>query len=138
MDHSELSPANVEPENRYGRGMLVVDNTLSVLIPFLEDQQFSVLSLAPGMDDQIANPSISHELGGLLGERIFVTNRAEEFRHAAAVHGFSIIDTAGYNRDPESVAEEISEDWTQLQVRGNVPYILRLRRDGVPMLERVE
>ena len=67
-----------------------------------------------------------------------MTNRAEVFRHAAAVHEFSIIDTAEYTQDPSSVAEEIAEHWRQLQVRGRVPYILRLRRYREPMLERVE
>jgi len=36
------------------------------------------------------------------------------------------------------VAEEIAEHWRQLQVRGHVPYILRLRRYREPMLDRVE
>lgn len=134
----EPSSPNLEAENHYDRGMLVVDETLLALIRFLEDQQFRAVSLALGMDDQIANPSISHELGGLLGKRIFVTNRAEQVRHAAAVHEFSIIDTAGYTQDPSSVPAEIAEHWTKLQVRGHVPYILRLRRYDEPIVERVE
>jgi hypothetical protein len=37
-------------------------------------------------------------------------NRAEVFRHAAAVHEFSIIETADYTQDPSSVAEESHPD----------------------------
>ena len=38
----EPSSPNLEAENHYDRGMLVVDETLLALIPFLEDQQFRV------------------------------------------------------------------------------------------------
>jgi hypothetical protein len=120
--------------------MLVVDETLLGLIPFLKDRRFWVRPLNPGMDNEILSraTAVRSGIGYLLGGRILVTNRAEVFRHAAAVHEFSIIDTAGYTQDPSSVAEEIAEHWRQLQVRGRVPYILRLKRYGEPMLERVE
>jgi hypothetical protein len=136
----EPSSPNLERENHNDRGMLVVDETLLALIPFLEDQRFRVRPLKPGMDNEVVSraTAVTSGIGYLLGGRILVTNRAEVFRHAAAVHGFSIIDTAGYTPDPSSVAQEIAERWTQLQVRGGVPYILRLRRYGEPMLERVE
>jgi hypothetical protein len=133
------SSPNLEPEKHYGRGMLVVDETLLGLIPFLEDQQFWVRPLKPGMDNEVLSraTAVSSGIGYLLRGRILVTNRAEVFRHAAAVHDFSIIETADYTQDPSSVAEEIAEYWTQLETRGQ-PYILRLRRYGEPMLERVE
>jgi hypothetical protein len=136
----EPSPAKLKPERRHDRGQLVVDETLLGLIPFLEDQQFWVRPLKPGMDNEVLSraTAVRSGIGYFLGGRTLVTNRAEVFRHAAAVHGFSIIDTAGYTPDPSFVAEEIAEHWTQLQVLGGVPYILRLRRYGEPMLERVE
>jgi hypothetical protein len=131
---------NLEPENHRDRGMLVVDETLLGLIPFLEDRRFWVRPLNPGMDNEILSraTAVGSGIGYLLGGRILVTNRAEVFRHAAAVHEFSIIDVAEYTQDPSSVVEEIAEHWRQLQVRGHGPYILRLRRYGEPILERVE
>jgi hypothetical protein len=136
----EPNSPNLEPENHRDRGMLVVDETLLGLIPFLKVHRFWVRPLNPGMDNEILSraTAVGSGIGYLLGGRILVTNRAEVFRHVAAVHEFSIIDTAGYTQDPSSVAEEIAEYWRQLQVRGHVPYILRLRRYREPMLERVE
>jgi hypothetical protein len=136
----EPSSPNLEPENHHTRGMVVVDETLLGLVPFLEDQQFSVQALKPGMADEVPSRAFDspYGMGQLVFNTILVTDRAEKFRHAAAVYEFSIIDTASYTQDPSSMAEEIAEHWTQLQVRGNVPYILRLRRYGEPMLERVE
>ena len=136
----EPNSPNLEPENHRDRGMLVVDETLLGLIPFLEDQRFWVRPLNPGMDNEILSmaTAVGSGIGYLLGGRILVTDRAEVFRHAAAVHEFSIIDTAGYSQDPSSVAQEIAEHWRQLQMRGRVPYILRLRGHREPMLERVE
>ena len=136
----EPNSPNLEPEIHRDRGMLVVDETLLGLSPFLKDRRFWVRPLNPGMDNEILSraTAVRSGIGYLLGGRILVTNRAEVFRHAAAVHEFSIIDTAGYTQDPSSVVEEIAEHWRQLQVRGHVPYILRLRRYGEPMLERVE
>jgi hypothetical protein len=136
----EPNSPDLEPENHRDRGMLVVDETLLGLIPFLERHRFWVRPLNPGMDSEILSraAAVRSGIGYLLGGRILVTNRAEVFRHAAAVHEFSIIDTEGYTPDPSSVAAEIAEHWRQLQVRGNVPYILRLRRYGEPTLERVE
>jgi hypothetical protein len=134
----EPSPTKLKPERRHARGMLVVDETLLDLTPFLEDQRFWVRPLKPGMDNEVLSraAAVTSGIGYLLGGRILVTNRAEVFRHAAAVHDFSIIDTAGYTQDLSSVAEEIAEYWMQLEVY--VPYILRLRRYGEPMLGRVE
>jgi hypothetical protein len=117
---------------------LVVDEPLLSLIPFLESQQFCVLALEPGMEDQMARPSMHNELDSLLSEGILVTNRAEAFRHAAAVNGFSIIDIAEYSADPQILTEEIAARWVDLHVRGRVPYILRLNRHGRPLIERVE
>jgi hypothetical protein len=90
-------------------------------------------------DDRIVNPNMKDdEVAALLCHRIFVTNNAEEFRLAAAVHEFSIIDTAGYLQDPPSLAREISQHWLQLKLRGKQPFILRLMREGGPVLEQVE
>jgi hypothetical protein len=49
----EPNSPNLEPENHPDRGMLVVDETLLGLIPFLEEQRFWVRPLSPGMDNEI-------------------------------------------------------------------------------------
>ena len=33
------------------------------------------------------------------------------------------------------MAQEISQNWNQLKLRDKQPFTLRLRRDGVPVLE---
>jgi hypothetical protein len=78
----EPSSPNLEPENHYDRGMLVVDETLLGLVPFLEDQQFSVQALKPGMADEVPSraTAVRSGIGYLLGGRTLVTNRAEVFR----------------------------------------------------------
>ncbi len=131
---------NYQPEVAMARGVLVDDENLLALIPFLEMQRFRVLSLEPGMkDDRIVNPTMKDdEIASLLSHRIFVTNSAEDFRLAAAVHEFSIIDTAGYLQDPPSLAQEIFQCWMQLKLKGKQPFILRLMREGGPVLEQVE
>ena len=49
----EPNSPNLEPEIHRDRGMLVVDETLLGLIPFLEDQRFWVRPLNPGMDYEV-------------------------------------------------------------------------------------
>jgi hypothetical protein len=41
----------------------VVDETLVALIPFLEDQQFSVRSLEPGMVDEVPSRAFDSPYG---------------------------------------------------------------------------
>ena len=119
---------------------MVVDEDLLELIPLLEDLGFRVFSLMPGINDSRMGDSTMDdlEIAHLLCNRILVTRRAEQFRYAAPVHEFSIIDMAGYLQDPLSLAQEISQHWLQLKLRGKQPFILRLRREGVPVLEQVE
>jgi hypothetical protein len=76
--------------------MLVLDEPLLPLIPFLEDQQFRVRPLKLGMGNEVFSRGtfLRCGIGYLFGGRILVTNRAELFRDAAAVHEVSIIDTA--------------------------------------------
>jgi hypothetical protein len=42
---------NFQPQIAIARGVLVVDENLLALIPFLEEQRFRVLTLKPGMND---------------------------------------------------------------------------------------
>jgi hypothetical protein len=106
--------------------VLVVDENLLALISFLAEQRFRVLSLEPGMnDDRIVNPNMKDdEIATLLCHRVLVTNSAEEFRLAAAVHEFSIIDTADCDQEPPSLARAISKHWLQLKLKGKQPFIL--------------
>jgi hypothetical protein len=74
-----------------------------------------------------------------LCNRIRVTRRAEVFRYAAPIHEFSVIDVAECPQDDlASMAQEISQQWTQLGLRDKQPFILRLRCDGVPVREDLE
>jgi hypothetical protein len=132
---------NFHPDVALARAVMVVDEYLSALIPLLEDLGFRVFSLMPGIDDsRMAHSDMTDlEIAHLLCQRIFVTNRAQEFRYAAPIHEFSIIDVAECLQDDLwAVAYEISQHWNQLRLRDKQPFTLRLQRDGVPVLEDLE
>jgi hypothetical protein len=132
---------NFHPQVALARAVMVVDEDLLELIPLLEDLGFRVFSFMPGItEDRIAHSSMDDlEIARLLCNRILVTRRAREFRYAAPVHEFSIIDVADCLQDDlASVAYEISQHWNQLRLRDKQPFTLRLRRDGVPVLEDLE
>ncbi|MCU1253411.1 MAG: hypothetical protein JWQ49_6440 [Edaphobacter sp.] len=78
------------------------------------------------------------QIAPLLAHRVFVTSNAKDLREAAAINEFSIIDTANAYQDPECIAKEISQFWMQLGLKGKRPFVLKLRREGGPILEEVE
>ena len=132
---------NFHPDVALARAVMVVDEDLSALIPFLKDLGFRVFSLMAGInEDRMAHSTMDDlEIAHLLCNRILVTRRAEEFRYAAPVHEFSIIDIAECGQDElTSVAQEISQHWNQLRLRDKQPFTLRLQRNGVPVLEDLE
>jgi hypothetical protein len=133
---------NFHPDVTLARAVMVVDEDLSALMPLLEDLGFRVFSLMPGIDDNRMAHSTMGDLviAHLLCNRILVTRRAGgEFRYIAPIHEFSIIDVAECLQDDlASVAYEISQHWNQLKLRDKQPFTLRLRRDGVPVLEDLE
>ena len=131
---------NFHPDVTLARAVMVVDEDLSALIPLLEDLGFRVFSLMPGIDDnRMAHSTMDVlEVAHLLCNRILVTCREREFRYAAPVHEFSIIDVAECRQDDlASVAYEISQHWNQLRLRDKQPFTLRLRHGGVPVLESI-
>ena len=132
---------NFHSQMALARAVMVVDEDLSALIPLLEDLGFRVFSLMPGIDaNRMEDTTMDDlEIAHLLCNRILVTRRAREFRYAAPVHEFSIVDVAECLQDDlASVAYEISQHWTQLRLRDKQPFTLRVRRDGVPVLEDLE
>ena len=131
---------NFHPNVALARAVLVVDEDLSALIPLLEDLGFRVFSLMPGIDaNRMEDTTMDDlEIAHLLCNRILVTRREREFRYAAPVYEFSMIDVAECLQDDlASVAYEISQHWNQLRLRDKQPFTLRLRRDGVPVLEDI-
>jgi hypothetical protein len=132
---------NFHPDVALARAVMVVDEDLLELIPLLKNLAFRVFSLMPGItENRMAHSTMADlEIAHLLCNRILVTQRAGEFRYAAPVHEFSIIDIAECLQDDlASVAYEISQHWNQLRLRDKQPFTLRLRRDGVPVLENLE
>jgi hypothetical protein len=141
IPESSRNNLNFHPRVALARAVMVVDEDLPELIPLLEDLGFRVFLLIPGInDDRMADPTMAdREIAHLLCNRILVTRRAEEFRYAAPVHEFSVIDIAECLQDDlASVAYEISQHWNQLKLRDKQPFTLRSRRDGVPVLEDLE
>jgi hypothetical protein len=131
---------NFHPDVALARAVMVVDEDLLALIPLLKDLGFRVFSLMPGINrDRMTNSDMDDlEIGQLLCQRIFVTNREKEFRYAAPIHEFSIIDVSECLPDDlASVAYEISQHWNQLRLRNKQPFTLRLRHGGVPVLESI-
>jgi hypothetical protein len=119
---------------------MVVDKDLLALTPLLKDLGFRVFSLMSEINqDRMTNSDLDDlEIAHLLCQRILVTRRAKVFRYAAPVHEFSIIDVAECLPDDlASVAYEISQHWNQLRLRDKQPFTLRLRHDGVAVLERI-
>jgi hypothetical protein len=131
---------NFHPYVAVDRAVFVLDENLLNLRPLLRELGFSVFSLTPGLKEtRIDHPSTAHEdVAQLLCQRVFVTSRADKFRHAAAVHEFSIIDIAGCVLDPEALTQEISQHWNQLRLREKQPFVFRLRKNGLPVLEDIE
>jgi hypothetical protein len=132
---------NFHPDVALARAVMVVDEDLSALIPLLEDLGFRVFSIMPGINgDRMAHSTMDDlEIAHLLCNRILVTRRAGVFRYAAPVHEFSIIDVADCLQDDlAAVAYEISQHWNQLRLSDKQPFTLRLRCDGVPVLEDLE
>jgi hypothetical protein len=132
---------NFHPDVALARAVMVVDEDSSALVPLLKDLGFRVFSLMPGIDDnRMAHSTMDDlEIAHLLYNRILVTRHVDVFRYAAPVHEFSIIDVAECPQDDlASVAYEISQHWNQLRLRDKQPFTLRLRRDGVPVLEDLE
>lgn len=128
------------PEVALARAVLVVDEELMLLVPLLEDLRFRVFTLRLGLDgDRLENPTMAdEETGRLLCQRVLVTRRGDRFRHAAAVHEFSIVEGIDYLEDLSGLALDISRHWMQLRLRERQPFVLRLQRNGSPILEQVE
>ena len=131
---------NFHPRVAIYRAAMVVDQDLQNLMPLLKNLEFRAFPLNPGLRglSHKDTDTAHEELAQLLFQRVFVTARADEFRYAAAVHEFSIIDVANYLEDAESMAMEISRHWNQLRLRDKQPFVLHLRKDGVPVLEDIE
>ena len=131
---------NFHPDVTLARAVMVVDEDLSALMPLLGDLGFRVFSLMPGIDaNRMEDTTMDDlEIAHLLCNRILVTRREREFRYAAPVHEFSIIDIAECLPDDlASVAYEVSKHWSHLRLRDKQPFTLRLRPDGVPVLEDI-
>lgn len=117
------------PEQVRARGVLVVHNEHE-LIRQLQKKSFMVLPLADDVDGD--------EIGPLLAHRVLVTSNAEFYRELAAIHEFSIIDIVNYDRDPFSLAGEISRLWMELGLKRKQTFVLTLRRGGESLLEEIE
>jgi hypothetical protein len=122
--------ANFHPRIAMARGVLMLDENLLALQQPLEQKNFKVYTVKTGMKDEQIAPLLAH--------RIFVTNNAKDFRESAAVYEFSIIDTANALQDPQTLARQISDAWIQMSLKGKQPFILRLMKQGDPVLEQVE
>jgi hypothetical protein len=122
--------AAFQPHTAMARGVLILnENTLFLQEP-LEKRNFRVYTVKRGMKNEQIAPLLAH--------RIFVTNNPKDFLSAAAIYEFSMIDTSNAYQDPTSLAEEVSEAWIAMKLKGKQPFVLRLNRGGAPSLESVD
>jgi hypothetical protein len=78
------------------------------------------------------------QIGPLLAHRVLITSNVDRFQELAAVHEYSLIDIANCNHDAPSLAAEISKLWMKPGLKHKQGFVLRLTREGAPVLEDVE
>jgi len=86
------------------RGVLIVDENLTDLIPWLngEDMNFKTRGIPLGA-------SVEDLQQHYLPASIFVTNNCKDFVEGAINHGYSIVATEIVSKDPKSLATMISK-----------------------------
>jgi len=122
--------AAFQPHMAMARAILILDENTSFLKESLEKLNFRVYVVKNDLKDEQIAPLLAH--------RIFVTTNPKDFLSAAAIYEFSMIDTSNADQDPTSLAEEISEAWIAMTLKGKQPFVLHLNRGGAPSLESVD
>lgn len=114
-----------QPDMAMARSILILDeNTIFLKVP-LEKHNFRIYAIKNDQKDEQIAPLLAH--------RIFVTNNPRDFRSAAAIYEFSMIDTSNAYQDPTSLAEEISDAWITMKLKGKHPRG-RSRIRSIPLL----
>jgi hypothetical protein len=122
--------AAFQPHMAMARAILILDENTSFLKESLEKLNFRVYIVKSGLKDEQTAPLLAH--------RIFVTNDPKDFLSAAAIYEFSIIDMSNAYQDPTSLAQEISDAWITMKLKGKQPFVLHLNRGRGPSLESVD
>jgi hypothetical protein len=112
------------------RAILILEENTLFLYEHLEKRNFRVYTVKNDLKDEQIAPMLAH--------RIFVTTNPKDFLSAAAIYEFSMIDTLNACQDPASLAQEISDAWIAMKLKGRQPFVLRLNRGGAPSLESVD
>jgi len=129
LEMEEIGAA-FHPHMAMARAILILDENTSFLKESLEKLNFRVYIVKNDLKNEQTAPLLAH--------RIFVTNNPKNFLSAAAIYEFSMIDTSNAYQDPTSLAQEISEAWIAMKLKGKQPFVLHLNRGGAPSLESVD
>jgi hypothetical protein len=123
-----MKPSFVRARKKW-RAVLVVPSHLSALAPLLQQRNFYPIVLPAGILDQQRK-----ELW--LPGRTLVTDKPEEL-DADDVPSleFSVIDITNVKVVEGALADMISRAWTQLRLKTEGWFILRLRPDGKHQIE---
>jgi hypothetical protein len=96
--------------NEMSRGILVTDENLKALVPFLERRNIRVLTPKQGESDQFIKQVY-------LSKRIFVTNNSKDFVKDASSYEYGVISTENIkSKDPELLAKMISDALTDFSL----------------------
>jgi hypothetical protein len=122
--------AAFQPHMALARAILILEENTLFLLEHLEKRNFRVYTVKNDLKDEQIAPLLAH--------RVLVTNNPRDFLSAAAIYEFSMIDTSNAYQDPTSLAQEISDAWITMKLKGKQPFVLHLNRGGAPSLESVD
>jgi hypothetical protein len=119
-----------QPRFAMARGVLVLDENLFFLKDELENKRFKVRFVKEGQTDEEIISDLTH--------RILVTNNPKDFLRAAPIEEFSIIDTTNAVKDAKVLATQISNAFTDLELKSKQPFLLQLKKSGKPVLRLID
>ncbi|MBF0473971.1 MAG: hypothetical protein HQK93_09625, partial [Nitrospirae bacterium] len=106
------------------RGVLVVDENLKGIEPFLIKRNIRVVIPESGMKDQKIKETI-------LPHRIFITNNAKDFIDDIISYEYGIISTDNLkSKDPENLAKLISDVIIKYSLWSVHQFVITLKNDG--------
>lgn len=96
--------------NEMSRGILVTDENLKALVPFLQRRNIRVITPNQGESDEFIKQVY-------LSKRILVTNNTKDFIKDASSYEYGIISTDNLkSKDPEIISKMISDALTEFKL----------------------
>ena len=119
------------PFRSMSRGVIYVDENLEALAPKLREMNFNPRVVIKGtLDKEI----MSYVIPG----KKFVTNNSKDFIKGIPIHEYGLISTEGVSKDPEHLAEMISDAWIEFEIKNKDSFQLILHQDGKHELKQFD